>query len=107
MWPFKKKSDATTGKTAPKTLKADSVEGQIRELHLRLLDMEGDFDKVLTQLKRFGARLARRDEREPQPEPNGAEVNADSMPAPPQAPPAISFDRKSALRARARELRHR
>jgi len=106
MWPFSKKSDPTPDPTPEPTLKATDLRGQIRELHLRLLDLEGDFDKVLTQLKRFGARLARRDEREPIPAAeNGAEVAA--SPLPPQVPPApvSPFDRKSALRARARELR--
>jgi len=104
MWPFRKKSEPTEGKTAVPTLKGRDHTAQIRELHLRLLDIEGDFDKVLTQLKRFGARLARRDEREPIPAANGAEVVA--SPLPPQAPPAPpSLDRKAGLRARARELR--
>ena len=106
MWPFRKRDPETTPKTPPSTLRGDSPRAQIRELELRLLDLEGDFDKVLTQLKRFGARLAKRDEREPAPaQENGAEVV--SLPSDPPVPPVApaSFDRKSALRARVRELR--
>jgi len=104
MWPFRKRSDPTPEATPAPTLKSSSTSGQIRELHLRLLDLEGDFDKVLTQLKRFGARLARRDEREVPAAADGAEVVA--SPLPPQPPPAPpSLDRKSGLRAAARQLR--
>jgi len=108
MWPFPKRADPDRPATTPSTLKSESPRAQIRELELRLLDLEGDFDKVLTQLKRFGARLAKRDEREPAaPVENGAEVVA--SPLPPQVPPAPSnpFDRKGALRAAARQLRLR
>jgi len=106
MWPFSKPAEATTPATPASTLKSESPRAQIRELELRLLDLEGDFDKVLTQLKRFGARLAKRDEREQAPmAENGAEGEA--SPLPPQGPPAAppTFDRKSALRARVREMR--
>jgi len=82
MWPFHKRSDPTADATAVPTLKGRDHGAQIRELHIRLLDVEGDFDKVLTQLKRFGARLARRDEREPiqTTTENGAEVSGTSRP---------------------------
>ena len=98
MWPFKKKADEDTSST----LKAGSTAGKLREMELRLLDVEGDMDKILYQLKRITGRLAKRDAREESP----AQEDGAESPSPlPSSPPQPGPMSKEEMRQRANYLR--